>query len=82
MVRATGKGQRLDMSTYVSNVDKFKVMTINEFSEWWKNEDTALQTNLSDEFLKRTQLVIIPCVKHTSTVKKTLYNMPLETDKS
>jgi hypothetical protein len=32
MVRdATGKGQRLDMSTYVSNVDKFKVMTINEF---------------------------------------------------
>jgi hypothetical protein len=53
MVRdATGKGQRLDMSTYVSNVDKFKVMTINEFSEWKKNEDTALQTNLSDEFLK------------------------------
>jgi hypothetical protein len=51
MVRdATGKGQRLDMSTYVSNVDKFKVMTINEFSEWKKNEDTALQTNLSDEF--------------------------------
>jgi hypothetical protein len=47
---ATGKGQRLDMSTYVSNVDKFKVMTINEFSEWKKNEDTALQTNLSDEF--------------------------------
>jgi hypothetical protein len=44
-----GKGQRLDMSTYVSNVDKFKVMTINE-SEWKKNEDTALQTNLSDEF--------------------------------
>jgi hypothetical protein len=38
MVRdATGKGQRLDMSTYVSNVDKFKVMTINE-SEWKKNE--------------------------------------------
>jgi hypothetical protein len=37
------------MST-VSNVDKFKVMTINEFSEWKKNEDTALQTNLSDEF--------------------------------
>jgi hypothetical protein len=37
------------MSTYVSNVDKFKVMT-NEFSEWKKNEDTALQTNLSDEF--------------------------------
>jgi hypothetical protein len=35
-------------------------MTINEFSEWKKNEDTALQTNLSDEFL-RTQLVIIPC---------------------
>jgi hypothetical protein len=36
MVRdATGKGQRLDMSTYVSN-DKFKVMTINEFSEWKK----------------------------------------------
>jgi hypothetical protein len=32
MVRdATGKGQRLDMSTYVSNADKFKVMTINEF---------------------------------------------------
>jgi hypothetical protein len=24
------------MSTYVSNVDKFKVMTINEFSEWKK----------------------------------------------
>jgi hypothetical protein len=23
-------------------------------------------------------LVIIPCVKHTSTVKKTLYNMPLK----
>jgi hypothetical protein len=43
---------------------------------------TALQTNLSDEFFERTQLVIIPCVKHTSTVKKTLYNMPLETDKS
>jgi hypothetical protein len=42
MVRdATGKGQRLDMSTYVSNVDKFKVMTINEFSEWKKNEDTV-----------------------------------------
>jgi hypothetical protein len=39
MVRdATGKGQRLDMSTYVSNVDKFKVMTINEFSEWKKND--------------------------------------------
>jgi hypothetical protein len=37
------------MSTYVSNVDKFKVMTINEFSEW-KKKDTALQTNLSDEF--------------------------------
>jgi hypothetical protein len=30
MVRDAGKGQRLDMSTYVSNVDKFKVMTINE----------------------------------------------------
>jgi hypothetical protein len=37
---ATGKGQRLDMSTYVSNVDKFKVMTI-EFSEWKKNEDSS-----------------------------------------
>jgi hypothetical protein len=37
------------MSTYVSNVDKFKVMTINEFSEWKKNEDTALQTNLSEK---------------------------------
>jgi hypothetical protein len=49
MVRdATGKVR--DLSTYVSNVDKFKVMTINEFSEWKKNEDTALQTNLSDEF--------------------------------
>jgi hypothetical protein len=30
----------------ISNVDKFKVMTINEFSEWKKR----LQTNLSDEF--------------------------------
>jgi hypothetical protein len=44
------------MSTYVSNVDKFKVMTINEFSEWKKNEDTALQTNLSDEFYERSWL--------------------------
>jgi hypothetical protein len=38
------------MSTYVSNVDKFKVMTINEFSNG-KNEDSA-SINLSDEFLK------------------------------
>jgi hypothetical protein len=60
----------------ISNVDKFKVMTINEFSEWKKNEDTALQTNLSDEFLKENAVGLIPCVKHTSTVKKTLYNMP------
>jgi hypothetical protein len=29
------------MSTYVSNVDKFKVMTINEFSEWKKNEHSS-----------------------------------------
>jgi hypothetical protein len=36
-------------STYVSNADKFKVMTLMN-SEWKKNEDTALQTNLSDEF--------------------------------
>jgi hypothetical protein len=83
MVRdATGKGQRLDMSTYVSNVDKFKVMTINEFSEWKKNEDTALQTNLSDEFLKENAVGYNTCIKTPSTVKKTLYNMPLETDKS
>jgi hypothetical protein len=42
MVRdATGKGQRLDMSTYVSNVDKFKVMTINEFSEWKKRRHSS-----------------------------------------
>jgi hypothetical protein len=53
MVRdATGKGQRVNMSTYVSNIDKFSVMTINDFSEWKKNEDTALQSQLTDEFLK------------------------------
>jgi hypothetical protein len=50
MVRdATGKVR--DLTCQLNNVDKFKV-TINEFSEWKKNEDTALQTNLSDEFLK------------------------------
>jgi hypothetical protein len=50
MVRdATGKVRDLTCQL-ISNVDKFKVMTINEFSEWKKNEDTALQTNLSDEF--------------------------------
>jgi hypothetical protein len=39
------------MSTYVSNVDKFKVMTINEFPN---GKRTKIQrfNPISDEFLK------------------------------
>jgi len=49
---ATGKVQRIQMGTYLDNVDKFRVLTINEFAEWKKNSDTELQTNLTNEFLK------------------------------
>ena len=49
---ATGKVQRIQMNTYLDNVDKFRVLSINEFAEWKKNSDTELQTDLTNEFLK------------------------------
>jgi hypothetical protein len=53
MVRDTsGKGGRVSMSDYLANTDKFSIMKINEFADWKKNEDTGLQSNLIDEFLK------------------------------
>jgi hypothetical protein len=48
----TGKVQRIQMATYLDNVDKFKVLTVDEFADWKKNADTGLQTNLTNEFLK------------------------------
>jgi hypothetical protein len=50
-------------------------------SEWKKNEDTALQTNLSDEFLKENAVGYNTMRKTYIDGKETLYNMP-ETDKS
>lgn len=49
----TGKGKKVSMGTYLGNVDKFKVMNIDEFANWKKDSDTALQSGLTDEFLKK-----------------------------
>lgn len=51
---ASGKVQRIQMSTYLDNVDKFKILNINEFADWKKNADTELQSHLTDEFLKNS----------------------------
>lgn len=50
---ATGKGVKLKMSDYLGNLDKFLIMKVDEFATWKKNNDTELQSSLTDEFLKK-----------------------------
>lgn len=49
----TGKGKKISMGTYLGDVTKYKVMDIDEFATWKKEEDTQLQEGLTNEFLKK-----------------------------
>lgn len=50
--KATGKGEAIDTATYLKGVEKYQPMTVDEFADWKRTEDTALQSGLTDEFLK------------------------------
>lgn len=48
-----GIGQKIPMSKYLDNVDKYQIMKIDEFADWKSNKDTGLQAGYTDEFLKK-----------------------------
>lgn len=50
--KSTGKGEAIDTDTYLKGVEKYQPMTVDEFADWKRTEDTALQSGLTDEFLK------------------------------